>query len=365
MRVVVTGGAGFVGSHLCERLIMRGDTVVCVDNLCTGRIDNIADLLEAPTFEFLRSDVSFEVPVEGAIDAVAHLASPASPPDYLRLPLETLAVGSRGTENAIRLAHEHGARFLLASTSEVYGDPEVHPQPEEYWGQVNPVGPRSVYDESKRFAEATTMAYRRALGTEVGIARIFNTFGPRMRPHDGRVVTNFIAQALLGEPLTIYGDGTQTRSFCYVDDLVRGLIALLDSDEPGPVNLGNPTERTITDFANLILELTGSASAIERHPLPVDDPTRRRPVIDRAEKRLGWRPEVSLEEGLRRTVEWFRSQPDNVLAARAVLAGGQLDGHPIPAVPAINGYAPGSGRFTDVRARSTDGARRLGRENCE
>jgi dTDP-glucose 4,6-dehydratase len=353
MRVVVTGGAGFVGSHLCERLINRGDTVVCVDNLSTGRMDNIAHLVEAPTFQFLGNDVSVEVPVEGIVDAVAHLASPASPPDYLRLPLETLAVGSRGTENALRLAHEHDARFLLASTSEVYGDPEVHPQPEEYWGQVNPVGPRSVYDESKRFAEATTMAYRRALGTNVGIARIFNTFGPRMRPHDGRVVTNFIAQALLGDPLTIYGDGSQTRSFCYVEDLVGGLIAVLDSDEPGPINLGNPTERTIADFATLILDLTGSKSAIERHPLPADDPTRRRPVIDRAEKRLGWRPEVSLEEGLRRTVAWFRSQPDDVLAARAVLAGGQLDGHPIPAVPTINGYAPRSELSTDVCMATT------------
>ena len=339
MRVVVTGGAGFVGSHLCERLIGRGDAVVCVDNLSTGRPENIAPLLPTPGFEFVQSDVSTELPVEGAVDAVAHLASPASPPDYLRLPLETLAVGSRGTENALRLAQKNGARFLLASTSEVYGDPEVHPQPEEYWGQVNPIGPRSVYDESKRFAEAVTMAYGRALGTNVGIARIFNTFGPRMRPHDGRVVTNFIAQALLGEPLTVYGDGTQTRSFCYVDDLVRGVIAMLDSDEPGPINLGNPTERTISEFATLILALTGSRSAIERHPLPVDDPTRRRPVIDRAEQRLGWRPEVSLEEGLRRTVEWFRSQPDDVLAARTVLGGGQLDGHPITPVPAINGYA--------------------------
>ena len=359
MRVVVTGGAGFVGSHLCERLISRGDTVVCVDNLSTGRAENIAHLLQAATFEFRHSDVSVQVSVEGAIDAVAHLASPASPPDYLRLPLETLAAGGRGTENAIRLAHEHAGRFLLASTSEIYGDPEVHPQPEEYWGQVNPVGPRSVYDESKRFAEATTMAYRRTLGTNVGIARIFNTFGPRMRPHDGRVVTNFIAQALLGEPLTIYGDGTQTRSFCYVDDLVRGLIAMIDCDEPGPINLGNPAERTITDFATLILQLTGSRSTIERHPLPVDDPTRRRPVIDRAEERLGWRPEIALEDGLGRTVDWFRSQPDDVLAARAVLAGGQLDGHPIPAVPAINGYAPKPGLAADVHMAIKEDRKRL------
>jgi dTDP-glucose 4,6-dehydratase len=327
VRVVVTGGAGFVGSHLCERLIQRGDAVVCVDNLATGRIDNIAHLLPDPQFDFLPSDVSVEIPINGPVDAVAHLASPASPPDYLRLPLETLSTGSRGTENALRLACAHGSRFLLASTSEVYGDPAVHPQPEEYWGQVNPIGPRSVYDESKRFAEAVTMAYRRTLDTNVGIARIFNTFGPRMRPHDGRVVTNFIAQALLGDPLTIYGDGSQTRSFCYVDDLVRGLLALLDSEESGPINLGNPTERTVAEFASLILELTQSSSAIEYHPLPVDDPTRRRPVIRRAEQLLGWRPEVPLEEGLRRTVEWFETQPDDVLAARTAIAGGQLDGH--------------------------------------
>jgi nucleoside-diphosphate-sugar epimerase len=327
MRVVVTGGAGFVGSHFCERLLNRGNEVVCVDNLATGRMENIAHLLPDPRFELLRCDVSVDIPVDHRVHAVAHLASPASPPDYLRLPLETLATGSRGTENALRLAAAHDARFLLASTSEVYGDPAVHPQPEEYWGQVNPIGPRSVYDESKRFAEAVTMAYRRALGTNVGIARIFNTFGPRMRPHDGRVVTNFIAQALLGDPITIYGDGSQTRSFCYVDDLVRGLLALLDSNETGPINLGNPTERTVAEFATLILRLTESSSTIEYHPLPVDDPTRRRPVISRAEQLLGWHPEVPLEDGLRRTVEWFRTQPEDVLAARTAIAGGQLDGH--------------------------------------
>ena len=355
MRVVVTGGAGFVGSHLCERLINRGDAVVCVDNLSTGRMDNIAHLLQAPTFEFQRSDVSVQVPADGASTRsptlrVRHHRRITC--DYRsRRWLSAAAV--RKTPSVSPTSTRRAS--LLASTSEIYGDPEVHPQPEEYWGQVNPVGPRSVYDESKRFAEATTMAYRRALGTNVGIARIFNTFGPRMRPHDGRVVTNFIAQALLGEPLTIYGDGTQTRSFCYVDDLVRGLIAMLDCDETGPINLGNPTERTITDFATLILQLTGSTSTIERHPLPVDDPTRRRPVIDRAEERLGWRPEVAIDEGLRRTVEWFRSQPDDVLAAREVLAGGQLDGHPIPAVPTINGYAPKPGPAMDVRALNPAG----------
>jgi len=308
---------------LCERLLGRGDMVVCLDNLATGRMENIAHLLPDPRFEFVQCDVSIELAVRGDIDGIAHLASPASPPDYLRLPLETLAAGSRGTENGLRLATAHLARFLLASTSEVYGDPAVHPQPEEYWGEVNPIGPRSVYDESKRLAEAVTMAYRRAEGTNVGIARIFNTFGPRMRPHDGRVVTNFIAQALLGDPLTIYGDGSQTRSFCYVDDLVRGLVALLDSNECGPINLGNPVERTVAEFATLILKLTESSSSIEYHPLPADDPTRRRPVITRAEQLLAWRPEVALEEGLHRTIGWFRTQPEDILAARTAVAGVQ------------------------------------------
>jgi dTDP-glucose 4,6-dehydratase len=326
MRVVVTGGAGFLGSHVCERLIDRGDAVVCVDDLSTGWLGNIAHLLALPAFEFVRHDVALDVPVEGAVDAVAHLASPASPPDYLRRPFATLAVGSRGTENALSLAHMHNARFILASTSEVYGDPAVHPQSEDYWGHVNPIGPRSVYDEAKRYAEAVSTAHRTSLGTNVGIARIFNTFGPRMRADDGRVVTSFIAQALLGDPLTVYGDGTQTRSFCYVDDLVRGLIALLDSDEPGPINLGNPTERTVVDLATLILQLTASCSPIMYYPLPVDDPTRRRPDIDRAEQRLGWRPEVSIDDGLQRTIEWFRFRRDEVVAARSAISGGQTDG---------------------------------------
>ena len=325
MRVVVTGGAGFVGSHLCDRLLNRGDAVVCVDNLSTGSIDNIGHLLAMPNFEFIHSDVTVDLPVEGVVHAVAHLASPASPPDYLRRPLETLAAGSRGTENGLRLAQAHAARFVLASTSEVYGDPDVHPQPEEYWGHVNPIGPRSVYDEGKRYAEAVSTAFRSALDTNVGIARIFNTFGPRMRPNDGRVVSSFITQALTGAPLTVHGDGSQTRSFCYVDDLVRGLTALLDSDDPGPINLGNPAERSVAALAQLVLRLTGSRSAIRHHPLPVDDPVRRRPVISRAEQRLGWQPEVPLEQGLHRTIEWFRRR-DEILAAGPAGAAGQADG---------------------------------------
>ncbi|MEU5954390.1 UDP-glucuronic acid decarboxylase family protein [Streptomyces sp. NPDC047525] len=308
MKVVVTGGGGFVGSHLCEALLRRGDTVCCLDNFCTGEPENVAHLRGAPRFRLIRADVTEPFDVPGPVDAVAHLASPASPPDYHRLALETLAVGSRGTENALRLAQRHGARFLLTSTSEVYGDPEVHPQPEEYWGHVNPVGPRSVYDEAKRFAEALAMAYRRSLGVDVGIVRIFNTYGPRMRPHDGRVVSTLVRQALAGRPLTLYGDGSQTRSFCYVDDLVRGLIAMLDSDRSGPVNLGNPSERTVRELAELVLHITGSPSRIAYRSLPVDDPTRRRPVINRAVEQLGWMPRVPLDEGLRRTVAWFATR---------------------------------------------------------
>lgn len=328
MRVLVTGGAGFLGSHLCDSLITRGDYVVCVDDLSSGSEANIAHLLPSPAFEFHRADVSAGLDVDGKVDAVAHLASPASPPEYLRRPLETLAVGSRGTENALRLAHRHGARFVLASTSEVYGDPTEHPQREEYWGNVNPIGPRSVYDEAKRFAEALTMAYRRTLDVNTGVVRIFNTYGPRMRPHDGRVVTSFITQALNGDPLTIYGDGNQTRSFCYVDDLIRGIVAMIDATEAGPVNLGNPNERTVTELAKLILEITGSTSPIEYHPLPTDDPTRRRPEITKAHRALGWSLRVDAEEGLRRTVEWFRAIPEQVSAAAAAVAGGQMDGVP-------------------------------------
>jgi len=317
MRVVVTGGAGFLGSHLCDAIMARGDSAVCVDNLATGRMDNVAHLMGQPGFTFAEADVSSALDVPGPVDAVAHLASPASPPDYLRLPLETLAAGSHGTENALRLAHRHGARFVLASTSEVYGDPAVHPQTEDYWGNVNPVGPRSVYDEAKRFAEALTRAYRETLGVNAGIIRIFNTYGPRMSARDGRIVTNFITQALNGDPLTIYGDGSQTRSFCYVDDLIRGIVGMIDCAESGPVNLGNPEEFTVTDFARLVLRVTGSDSPVEHLPLPADDPTRRCPAIARASQVLGWQPQIEVEDGIRRTVEWFRSRPEEVRLASA------------------------------------------------
>ena len=316
MHVLVTGGGGFLGSHLCDALLCRGDRVLCVDDFSTGEPENTAHLAGHPGFTFIRADVSAPFDVPGPVDAVAHLASPASPPDYHRRPLETLAVGSRGTENALRLAVSHRARFVLASTSEVYGDPVVHPQQEDYWGNVNPVGPRSVYDEAKRFAEALSMAYRRSLAANVGIVRIFNTYGPRMRPHDGRVVSTFIRQALDGELLTIYGDGRQTRSFCYVDDLVRGIVAMIDSDLAGPFNLGNPSERTVRELAELVRETTGSSSGLEFRPLPVDDPARRRPVITRAQHELGWFPQVTIEEGLRHTVGWFMSRRSPSSAGR-------------------------------------------------
>jgi dTDP-glucose 4,6-dehydratase len=308
MRVLITGGAGFLGSHLCDALRARGDTVVCVDDLSTGRRANIEHLAGQPEFEFVQADVASGLNVGGPFDAVAHLASPASPPAYLRLPLQTLAVGSSGTENALRLAERENARFVLASTSEVYGDPEVHPQPESYWGNVNPIGPRSVYDEAKRFAEALTSAYRRSRRVNTGIVRIFNTYGPRMSADDGRIVTNFIGQALAGQPLTVYGDGSQTRSFCYVDDLIRGIVAMIDSADPGPINLGNPEEFSVAAFARLVLSITGSTSRIEYRPLPTDDPVRRRPMIDLAATRLGWKPEISVGDGVRKTVEWFRSR---------------------------------------------------------
>jgi dTDP-glucose 4,6-dehydratase len=323
MRVVVTGGAGFLGSHLCDALFARGDQVICLDNLSTGRIDNVPHLVGRAGFTFRETDVSDGIEIGGPVDAVAHFASAASPPDYQRLPLETLAVGSRGTENALRLAELTGARFVLASTSEIYGDPAVHPQTEEYWGNVNPIGPRSVYDEAKRFAEALTRAYGSARGVNVGILRIFNTYGPRMSASDGRVVTNFITQALNGNPITVYGDGGQTRSFCYVDDLIRGIIAMIDSTEPGPVNLGNPEEFTVGDFAKLVLQITGSSSPIEYRPLPVDDPTRRCPVIVRARKSLGWEPEVPVIEGVSRTADWLRSRlPEGPRLASASVQGG-------------------------------------------
>ena len=306
-RVVVTGGAGFLGSHLCDALLARGDEVVCLDNLLTGRLANIEHLFGEPGFRFVEYDVTDYVHVAGTVDAVLHFASPASPKDYLEHPIKTLKVGSLGTHKTLGLAKEKGARYMLASTSEVYGDPEVHPQTEEYWGHVNPVGPRGVYDEAKRFAEAMTMAYHRFHGVEVRIVRIFNTYGPRMRPFDGRVVSNFLVQALSGKPLTIYGDGSQTRSFCYVDDEIRGFLALLDGDTVGPVNIGNPGEFTVRALAELVLEVTGSDSEIVHEPLPVDDPTQRKPDIALARTALGWEPTVDLREGLVRTADYFRS----------------------------------------------------------
>ncbi|MGC8462402.1 MAG: UDP-glucuronic acid decarboxylase family protein [Acidimicrobiales bacterium] len=302
-RVAVLGGAGFLGSHLCDRLVARGDEVVCVDDFSTGRRANVAHLVGNSAFTLVEADVSTSVPVDGPLDAVCHLASPASPPDYLARPLATLAVGSEGTRLALELAERHRARFLLASTSEVYGDPAVHPQPESYWGNVNPVGPRSVYDEAKRFAEALTFAHHRARGTDVGVVRIFNTYGPRLRTDDGRVVSNFLAQALRGDPLTVYGDGSQTRSLCYVDDEVGGLVAMLDASVTGPVNLGNPDEHTVLELARTIIELTGSTSTIVHRPLPTDDPARRRPDISLARQLLGWEPTTPLAVGLARTAE--------------------------------------------------------------
>src|SRR3954447_20959437 len=297
-RIVVTGGAGFLGSHLCESLLERGDQVVCLDNLSTGAIANIEHLFARPGFTFSECNVSEYVWLPGPVDGVLHFASPASPKDYLEMPIQTLKVGSLGTHNTLGLAKEKGARYFLASTSEVYGDPQVHSQQETYWGHVNPVGPRGVYDEAKRFAEAMTMAYHRHHGIDVRIVRIFNTYGPRMRPDDGRVVSNFIVQALAGKPLTVHGDGLQTRSFCYVDDEVRGLLALLDSDYVGPVNIGNPHEFTVLDLAQRVLEVTGSSSELVFDPRPVDDPAQRRPDLTLARALLGWEPEIGLDEGV-------------------------------------------------------------------
>lgn len=308
MRVLVTGGAGFVGSHLCAALIARGDTVVCVDNLTTGFKANLEQLLDRPGFEFVEMDITTGISLTARVDAVAHLASPASPRYYLRFPVQTLLTGSLGTEHALRLADKCGARFVLASTSEVYGDPAVHPQPEAYWGNVNPIGPRSAYDEAKRFAEALTSAWRRENDLNTGVVRIFNTYGPKMTASDGRVIATFIGQALTGEPLTVFGDGSQTRSFCYVDDLIRGLIAMIDSTVPGPVNLGNPEEYPIMDVASLVLEVTGSASPITYLPLPLDDPTRRCPDISVARRVLKWQPHIPLNGGLRMTADWLRSR---------------------------------------------------------
>ncbi len=305
MRVLVTGGAGFLGSHLCDRLLAEGHEVIAMDNLLTGTTDNITHLAGHPRFTFIHHDVTHYIYVKGHLDAVLHFASPASPVDYLELPIQTLKVGSLGTHNALGLALAKGARFLLASTSEVYGDPLVHPQDEDYWGNVNPIGPRGVYDEAKRFAEAMTMAYHRAHGVDTRIVRIFNTYGPRMRINDGRVVPNFIRQALRGEPLTVYGDGKQTRSFCYVDDLIEGIYRLLMSDQVEPVNIGNPAEMTILEFAERINALTGNPAGIVFKPLPVDDPQQRQPDITRARKLLGWEPKVELEQGLRPTIAYF------------------------------------------------------------
>jgi dTDP-glucose 4,6-dehydratase len=332
MRIVITGGAGFLGSHLCDSLIQAGHTVICMDNLLTGRMENIAHLLGNERFTFLKYNVCDYLHVDGPLDALMHFASPASPQDYLEFPIATLKVGALGTHKVLGLARAKGARFLLASTSEVYGDPLVNPQPESYWGNVNPISPRGVYDEAKRFAEAMTMAYHRYHGLDTRIVRIFNTFGPRMRANDGRVVSNFIVQALQGKPLSVFGKGQQTRSFCYVDDLVRGIVGLLlvDSDktveerkdrkflftraEPhdqsgvhDPVNIGNPRELTVIEIAQLVLKLTGSSSEISYHPLPLDDPKVRRPDISRAKALLKWEPQVALEDALARTITYFRA----------------------------------------------------------
>jgi len=312
LRILITGGAGFIGSHLCDRLLAEGHQVIAMDNLSTGSVDNIAHLAGHDDFLFIKHDVTNYIYLEGKLDVVLHLASLPSPVDYLEKPIQTLKVGALGTHKALGLAMEKGARFLLASTSEVYGDPLVHPQPETYWGNVNPVGPRGVYDESKRFAEALTMAYHRAHEVETRIARIFNTFGPRMRLDDGRVVPNFVKQALLGEPLTVYDDGSRTRSFCYVDDMVEGLHRLLLSDEVYPVNLGNPQEMTILEFAHKVLQVSASSSEIvfvtPKDERTKDDPQVRQPDISKARRVLGWEPQISLEEGLRRTIESFRER---------------------------------------------------------
>jgi dTDP-glucose 4,6-dehydratase len=310
-RILVTGGAGFIGSHLCERFLSEGHEVICVDNLLTGDRDNVAHLFADPKFSFIEQDITNYVYVTGDLDVIMHFASPASPVDYLELPIQTLKVGSLGTHNALGLARAKNARILVASTSEVYGDPLVHPQREEYWGNVNPVGPRGVYDEAKRFMEAMTMAYMRTHDVDTRIVRIFNTYGPRMRMKDGRVVPNFICQALRGEPLTVYGDGSQTRSFCYVDDLVEGITRLLWSDEKDPTNVGNPSEMTILQFAEKIIELSGSNSEIVFEDLPVDDPKVRQPDITKARRVLNdWQPQVPLEKGLTAAIDYFRTKLD-------------------------------------------------------
>jgi dTDP-glucose 4,6-dehydratase len=307
-RVLITGGAGFLGSHLCERFLAEGYEVVCMDNLITGDIANIEHLFREADFHFEKRDVTEYVHVTGTLDAILHFASPASPIDYLELPIQTLKVGSLGTHKALGLARAKGARFLLASTSECYGDPLVHPQSEDYWGNVNPVGPRGVYDEAKRFAEAMTMAYHRFHGLQTRIVRIFNTYGPRMRLNDGRALPAFMSQALEGRPLTVFGDGKQTRSFCYVDDLIEGIWRLLHSNEVLPVNIGNPNEMNILEFARKVLEITGARTSIVHQPLPTDDPRVRQPNIEKARRILGWEPKVGLDEGLRRTLAYFQGR---------------------------------------------------------
>ena len=308
MRVLITGAAGFLGSHLVDRFLADGREVIGVDNFITGAPDNLAHLMGHPGFRFIQHDVTTYTYVEGPLDGVLHFASPASPIDYLELPIQTLKVGSLGTHKALGLAKAKGARFLLASTSEVYGDPQVHPQPETYWGHVNPVGPRGVYDEAKRFAEAMTMAYHRYHRVDTRIVRIFNTYGPRMRAQDGRVVSNFVVQALKGEPLTLYGDGSQTRSFCYVSDLIEGIYRLFASDRAEPTNIGNPDEFTVRQLAELVLQLTGSKSPLVTRPLPTDDPKVRRPDIAVARQVLKWEPRIALEEGLERAIAYFRTR---------------------------------------------------------
>jgi len=305
-RVLITGGAGFIGSHLCEACLDRGDEVICVDNFITGNPDNISELFGRDGFRFCKHNVTEFIYVDGPLDLILHFASPASPIDYLELPIQTLKVGAMGTHKVLGLAKAKNARFLLASTSEVYGDPLVHPQPEDYWGNVNPIGPRGVYDEAKRFAEAIVMAYHRTHGLDTRIARIFNTYGPKMRAKDGRVVPTFINQALKGEDLTVFGDGKQTRSFCYVSDLVNGILKLAEADYHEPVNLGNPAEMTIDDFAETILKIVGNKSKLQYKPLPVDDPKVRRPNIELAKKLLGWEPKVSLMDGLTNAIEYFK-----------------------------------------------------------
>ena len=305
--VVITGGAGFIGSHLCDRLIKEGFKIICVDNLITGKVNNIKHLYRDKNFKFLNHNVTKYIDIKSRVNYVLHFASPASPEDYLKFPIQTLKVGSLGTHNALGLAKEKKAKFMLASTSEVYGDPLVHPQPESYWGNVNPVGVRGCYDESKRFAEAITMAYRRIHGIDTKIIRIFNTHGPRMRMNDGRVVPNFIYQALNNKPLTVYGKGNQSRSFCYIDDLIEGIFRLMNSKVNEPINLGNPNEFTILELARLVLKLTNSKSKIIFKALPEDDPKQRQPDITKAKKMLHWQPRVELEEGLKKTIEWFRA----------------------------------------------------------